>query len=204
MTPRHPQLPGLERIDHYAACVGTRYYPTPRDFLLEALRHGVSKRLPTIPRHLVPGKSRLFLIHDQCSVTPANAPPSLYRGLFACCTVTAIHVIIPDDVPPDEFQRKLALSGIQVRPVPLSRAMLEPPRGCGRRTAIGSIYAVSAGNLAHLNTLPAERSLSGPITAIRPPLRYWGKRFRGLKHWRDASCLLDPSKLPLLASTCGT
>jgi len=44
--------------------VGKTYYPTEVHFLEEAIRMGISKRLPrNLPRGLVPGKSRIFLVH---------------------------------------------------------------------------------------------------------------------------------------------
>lgn len=42
--------------------IGERYYPTPKDFIREARQAGVSKRIPAVPKGIVPG-DWVFLAH---------------------------------------------------------------------------------------------------------------------------------------------
>ncbi len=50
--------------------VGAQFYPTPQDFIAEAIAQGVSKRIPinNPPENIVPGISRLFFVHPQACV----------------------------------------------------------------------------------------------------------------------------------------
>lgn len=43
--------------------VGKQFYPTTRDFALEAHRMGISKRLGALPRDFVPGETLVYLAH---------------------------------------------------------------------------------------------------------------------------------------------
>jgi len=49
--------------------VGEKYYKTPQDFLNEAERMGISKRIPFIPKDLEFGKTVIYLAHPKaCEV----------------------------------------------------------------------------------------------------------------------------------------
>jgi hypothetical protein len=49
--------------------VGAGSYPTPHDFLKEALAVGISKRIPFIPKELELGKTVIYLAHPKaCEV----------------------------------------------------------------------------------------------------------------------------------------
>lgn len=54
---------GVEPQD-YLMWVGSVYYPTVDSYISEAKRLGPCKRLGRLPLGLVPGKSRVFLAHD--------------------------------------------------------------------------------------------------------------------------------------------
>lgn len=54
--------------------VGERYYKTPGDFMLEARKLGVSKRIPFIPKELELGKTVVYLAHPKaCEVRESVA-----------------------------------------------------------------------------------------------------------------------------------
>ncbi len=56
----------------YIMLVGEKYYKTPQDFLDEAHRMGISKRIPFIPKDLVLGETIIFLAHNKaCEVRVA-------------------------------------------------------------------------------------------------------------------------------------
>ena len=66
--------------------VGKEFYPTPHDFISEALRQGVSKRIPVHnpPENIVPGASRLFFIHPEACVHVEHAAlQALHDALIA-------------------------------------------------------------------------------------------------------------------------
>ena len=49
--------------------VGEKYYKTPDDFMAEAHRLGISKRIPFIPKELELGKTIVYLAHPKaCEV----------------------------------------------------------------------------------------------------------------------------------------
>jgi len=50
--------------------VGEEHYPEPEDFAAECMRQGLSKRiaLNNIPEGIVPGQSRLFVIHPRAGL----------------------------------------------------------------------------------------------------------------------------------------
>lgn len=53
----------------YIMLVGAGNYPTPQDFLKEALTMGISKKIPFIPRDLKLGSTILYLAHPKaCEV----------------------------------------------------------------------------------------------------------------------------------------
>jgi len=49
----------------YIMLVGERFYTTPEDFMEEARRLGVSKRIPFVPKGLELGKTVLYLAHNK-------------------------------------------------------------------------------------------------------------------------------------------
>ncbi len=53
----------------YIMLVGEKYYKTPHDFMDEAQRMGISKRIPFIPKDLELGKTVIYLAHPKaCEV----------------------------------------------------------------------------------------------------------------------------------------
>ena len=59
--------------------VGEKYYKTPQDFMEEADRLGVSKRIPFIPKELELGKTVVYLAHPKaCQVKES---PALQRAM---------------------------------------------------------------------------------------------------------------------------
>lgn len=58
----------------YIMLVGAGNYPTPQDFVKEALVMGISKKIPGIPRDLELGKTIIYLAHHKaCEVKVAAA-----------------------------------------------------------------------------------------------------------------------------------
>ena len=58
----------------YIMLVGAGNYPTPQDFVREALSMGISKRIPFIPKGLELGKTVLYLAHPKaCEIKESVA-----------------------------------------------------------------------------------------------------------------------------------
>lgn len=53
--------------------IGERYYPTPKDFIREAIQAGVSKRIPTVPKDLAVG-DWVFLAHPNANEFDLDHP----------------------------------------------------------------------------------------------------------------------------------
>lgn len=56
--------PNSNDVGHYVMTVGKKYY-SPKSFLEEATRSGISKRIPFIPKKLVFGSSVVYLAHPE-------------------------------------------------------------------------------------------------------------------------------------------
>jgi hypothetical protein len=53
--------------------IGERFYPTPKDFIREAIQTGVSKRIPSVPKGIAPG-SWVFLAHPNANEFDIDHP----------------------------------------------------------------------------------------------------------------------------------
>lgn len=58
----------------YILGVGEQFYPTPKHFMEEARVQGVSKRIAQVPKHLVPGKTVIYLAHRKACMVDAPLP----------------------------------------------------------------------------------------------------------------------------------
>jgi hypothetical protein len=97
------EIPGLGYVRHAWApdllmFIGATYYPTPDDFVKEAIRLGVNKRIPnTNPPLVIPGITKLYLVHPAAPLANGDIGPAVIG--FAYMT----HVIFtrpPDNVIP--------------------------------------------------------------------------------------------------------
>lgn len=52
------------QLGHYVMTVGKKYY-SPQSFLEEAIKMGISKRIPFVPKKLVLGASVIYLAHPE-------------------------------------------------------------------------------------------------------------------------------------------
>lgn len=75
-------LPSTERIA--MMWVGEKYYPTSADFLRESREQGVSKRIATIPKGFIVGKTWVVLAHPKAILDYSNPsqPPTYRKGIF--------------------------------------------------------------------------------------------------------------------------
>lgn len=54
---------------HGLLWVGTKFYPSPEDFVIEVASQGVSKAVPCIPHWFELGKTIVYLAHPRCSIS---------------------------------------------------------------------------------------------------------------------------------------
>jgi len=120
--------PKEEEVQDFLMWVGYSGYPTIEEFVDEAERLGVSKRISRLPKGLVPGKSRILLAHDEGIQGDAV--------IFGYFTVEGAEMIVKE-----REDRPLDLPEY-VQAVTLQEAYVEEERGCGYRTEVGALYLI--------------------------------------------------------------
>lgn len=98
--------PGHDGVRAGLLWIGERFYPTPGDFIQEAARMGVSRRISKVPRGFVAGETYVFMGHRR-GTNPGR--PNLGDGLHlapAIVTVfrpTAIEYVVRGDETEEEL-----------------------------------------------------------------------------------------------------
>lgn len=101
--------PGAERAG--LIWIGAGFYPTPADFQAEALRMGVSRKLPAIPRGFVPGETVVYLAHRAAVTgTDAEGRPTATPGVFTAFRPVRVDLVVDVDDPADLPPRALQLA----------------------------------------------------------------------------------------------
>jgi hypothetical protein len=89
--------------------VGEKYYPRPRDFLEEAARLGICRRLSAVPRGLILGETWTCFGHRKTELRDGTTGP----GLFYLARPTAIEKLVTESQARDVAEmEKLAKRGI--------------------------------------------------------------------------------------------
>jgi len=75
--------------------VGESYYDTPLQFVAEGIRYGFNKRIRinTTPPRIVPGSTKLYLLHSNARLGNGERGPAL----FGYCYITSVIYTIPED-----------------------------------------------------------------------------------------------------------
>lgn len=128
-------------VGHYIMTVGKKYY-SPQSFLDEAVKMGISKRIPFIPKKLVLGTSVIYLAHPEA--VEVKESPALQEalaivegdsngkqqkllevekvekamGIFAAFRPQRIEMLIHENELTDEKRKELQKRGITPAPVP--------------------------------------------------------------------------------------
>ena len=101
--------------------IGTQFY-TPTTFAKEALTLGVSRRISSVPRGLVLGKTWVLVGHRQAAKTPAPGTVTGEKpcpGIFYAFIPQRLEMIITESYSEDEkFMEKLEKRGITPVVVP--------------------------------------------------------------------------------------
>lgn len=162
-----------------ALWVGYASYPTIEDFVVESQERGVCRRISRVPKGITPGKTRLFLIHDEGVKGDAV--------IFGYCTIDHVEMLVEDtDVEPG-FEDGTTLPDF-VYLVDLREAEQEERRHCGFRTDEGAVYACSSTIEKAEGRQIIDQSVLGTLTVFETPLDYNaiidenGTRFRSFRH----------------------
>ena len=82
--------------------IGQAYYPTPGDFLREAGRMGISRRIAKLPRGFVIGETWVALGH-QLGIIAADGTPT--PAIFSVFKPARCEYVVADDDPADKLAR---------------------------------------------------------------------------------------------------
>jgi hypothetical protein len=120
-----PMGRGMPEGKHGLLWIGGGYYKKPIDFMMEAQRMGISRKLPAVPRDFVLGETVVYLAHREavsplvCSPgssipcvpkgTPRNADGTVkdLPGIFTVFKPTGIDLVIEDENNVPERAQKL-------------------------------------------------------------------------------------------------
>lgn len=139
--------------------VGYEGYPTIEEFVSEANRLGVSKRISRVPKGVEVGATRVFLAHDEGIKGDAV--------IFGFFVIERVEVLV--EKPGDSADH---LKGVAVE-VLVSDSIREEERGCGHREDPGAIYLVRHEDMS---TMPSEGKVeiggSSSLTIFSEPRDY--------------------------------
>jgi len=112
ICPDHCALchPGEDAGKYGLFWVGKKHYPTPDDFIREAGKIGVSKRIAHVPKELVLGKTWVLLAHPEA--VPVLGEKKGKPGIFQAFIPQRIEKIITRDQATEEELKKLDKQGI--------------------------------------------------------------------------------------------
>jgi len=161
--------------------VGATFYPTADDYIREAMQLGCAKRIARLPRDVVPGRSRVWLAHDD-----GKKGQGYILGFFV---IQGVEIILDDEEKIRKYRE--AYANLNVRAVSSSQAYSEPPRRCGQRH-YGAAYLVSEPDMDKVwqaaEPLAGKVDITGGLVVLLHRIPYPRFRFRG---WR----YMDPELL---------
>jgi hypothetical protein len=89
--------------------IGEQFYKTPSDFLEEADRLGISRRIHAVPRGLALGKTWILLAHIKAVSQPMQTTTGTVLvttpGIFRMFKPTAIEYVLKGDEAEEELER---------------------------------------------------------------------------------------------------
>lgn len=101
--------------EHYGLMwVGEKFYPTPRQFVEEGYRQGISKKIPAVPKEFELGKDWILLAHRKAIDTgnrDQDGMPILAPGIFQAFKPERIEYVVRGDETDEELE-KLQKRGI--------------------------------------------------------------------------------------------
>ena len=146
----------------YLMFVGESFY-TKEKFISEARRMGVCKRIPMLPRGVVKGKSRVFLVSG--------------NEIFAYFVVRGISYIVAPNV---NLPKALEERGVTAYTYVEGGFGGLKERGCGS-LAVEAMYLLSEEDMEKCRDLAQRGTLEGNIVVLDDPIQTSLRRFRGYR-----------------------
>lgn len=163
-----------DRVPDLVMFVGSKYYRTADDFIVEGMNLGCAKRIANLPADLVPGKSRCFLAHDE-----GKKGQGFIFGFFI---VEGVEIILDEEEKIERYAREY--QRLNIRPISSAQAGGEPRRLCGQR-AYGAAYLVSENDFDKVweaaEPLSGKCDIQGGLVILLHRIPFPFLRFRG---WR--------------------
>jgi len=154
--------------------VGTGFYPTKDDYIVESMNRGCAKRVPMLPEAVVPGRSRCFLAHDEGKKG--------HGEIFGFFVISGVEIILDEEEKIKKYQEEY--ENLNVQPISSAQAAAEPRRLCGQRS-YGAKYLVSENDMDKVwevaEPLGKKCDIQGGLVVLLNPIPYPRLRFRG---WR--------------------
>ena len=85
--------------------VGGKFYASPEAFSEEALRMGVSRRIPAVPHGFVLGETRVFLAHREVRGCGREPDEETGPGVFHAFRPERVEYVVRTDDPPEKLER---------------------------------------------------------------------------------------------------
>jgi len=95
--------------------IGARYYPTPEDFLEEASRLGVSRRVAAWPKGLTPGTSWVAMAHPAAQRGPEGEP---LPGIVHVFRPARMELIVTPSIRSEDWVQRAVKQGATLIEVP--------------------------------------------------------------------------------------
>lgn len=154
--------------------VGKKFYPRMDDYIREAMNLGCAKRIGPLPDDVVPGKSRVFLAHDE-----GVKGQGVIFGFFV---LSGVEIILDDEAKIEEYKKRHAQ--LNIHQVTSTQVVSEPRRLCGQRH-YGAAYLVSERDMDKVveaaEPLSGKVDVQGALVVLLHRIPYPRLRFRG---WR--------------------
>lgn len=108
--------------------VGEKFYPTPHDFLEEARRMGISRRIPgnnAVPKGFIVGQTWILLAHRKAiTKVEFGQKPEFFPGIFSIFRPRRIEIVLRGDESDEEIDGYVKRG---LTPVIVKRASEEQP-----------------------------------------------------------------------------
>jgi len=100
--------------------IGAKHYPTPADYMRESREMGLSRRIKSVPKDFVLGKTRVFLAHLHAveGTDEETGKPVMKKGIFSSFVPSRIEYVVTGEETEEQLDalEKRGLSLVNVTP----------------------------------------------------------------------------------------
>ena len=176
-----------DKVPDIVMWCGTGFYPTIDSYVVEGMNQGCSKRIAHLPSDVVPGKSRVFLAHDEGKKGQGR--------IFGFFVLSGVEVILDDLEKIAKYQQEY--QNLNIQAVSSVQAYTEPRRLCGQR-AYGACYLVSGNDMdlafQAAKPLAGKVDIKGDLVILLQPIPFPRMRFRDWRYMEP--CFLEKYDWP--------